>query len=204
MLVKDGEAVAKPETNPTREGYTFQHWSTVISGPEYDFTTPVTDTLRLHAVWKASEVSYSIIYWTEKPNISGTPSWPQDYVSYATGSGKTLAGTEITDITQTEAVGNMPGVQFFEYGKTIPTTIQGNGLSVVNVCYDRIVYTMQFILCLLYTSSAKRTVGRCRKVACFAGSHFHGCLYPHIIIYEEPCNCLRRCDYCGCSGVCLL
>lgn len=159
VLVKDGEAVAKPETNPTREGYTFQHWSTVISGPEYDFTTPVTDTLRLHAVWKASEVSYSIIYWTEKPNISGTPSWPQDYVSYATGSGKTLAGTEITDITQTEAVGNMPGVQFFEYGKTIPTTIQGNGLSVVNVCYDRIVYTMQFILYSPYDSGANYGVG---------------------------------------------
>ncbi|MEG0379506.1 MAG: hypothetical protein RR614_13595, partial [Eubacterium sp.] len=144
--VNSGEAVAKPEAVPTRDGYDFRYWSMELNGAEYDFAAPVNDTLRLYAVWEAKDVNYNIVYWTEKANVEGTPSWPDDYVSYEAGAGTAKAGTVIDDITKVVSSSEMPSVTFFKYGSTVPTTIQGNGLSVVNVCYDRIVYTMQFVL----------------------------------------------------------
>ena len=52
VKVKDGEKVAKPSTNPTKEGYTFKHWSTTKGGSEYDFSTAVSGNLTLYAVWE--------------------------------------------------------------------------------------------------------------------------------------------------------
>lgn len=53
-VIKDGK-VKKPDTDPTPAdaGKTFRHWSTEKSGETaYNFDTPVTADLTLHAVWK--------------------------------------------------------------------------------------------------------------------------------------------------------
>ena len=50
-VIKDGK-VKKPDT-PAAAGKTFRHWSTEKSGETaYNFDTPVTADLTLHAVWK--------------------------------------------------------------------------------------------------------------------------------------------------------
>ena len=51
--VKSGEAVAKPATDPTRDGYEFTGWFTDKDGKNaYVFTNPVTAALTLYAGWR--------------------------------------------------------------------------------------------------------------------------------------------------------
>lgn len=161
VMVSDGETVAKPDVDPTRDGYDFKYWSVEPNGVEYDFTAPVNGTLRLHAVWEAKTVNYTAVIWMEKPNISGDPSWPGDYMSFkvvkngdrtkpdyagnSIAKCEVAAGTEITEIDPS-VLPYMLDTAFFHYAKTMPTTIQGNGQSVVNVLYNRNVYTMNFIV----------------------------------------------------------
>lgn len=77
-------------------------------------TTPASDTLTCMRCGKHLRFP-TAIYWTG-------PTFPvrqagRRIMFLCNRKRKTSTGTEITDITQTEAVGNMPGVQFFEYGK---------------------------------------------------------------------------------------
>ena len=51
QTVADGDTATRPE-DPTLEGFTFQYWADA-DGNEYDFDTPVTSDLTLHAVWAA-------------------------------------------------------------------------------------------------------------------------------------------------------
>lgn len=48
--VENGSTVSKPQTNPVREGHTFEGW--YLDGELYDFSTPVTDDLTLVAGFK--------------------------------------------------------------------------------------------------------------------------------------------------------
>ena len=58
VTVKSGEAVAKPATDPTREGYDFTGWFTDKEcKTAYVFTTPVTAPFTLYAGWKETSVS---------------------------------------------------------------------------------------------------------------------------------------------------
>ncbi len=49
--VDDGAAVAEPETDPERTGYTFEYWYSDDEDEGYVFTTPVTEDLTLRAKW---------------------------------------------------------------------------------------------------------------------------------------------------------
>ena len=52
-VVKDGTATEP--TAPTKEGYTFAGWQ--LDGKKYDFSKPVTQDIKLVAVWKKNEES---------------------------------------------------------------------------------------------------------------------------------------------------
>lgn len=52
VQVKKNETIAKPDTDPVRNGFIFAGWSTDSYGLNlYDFSLPVTDNLRLFAGW---------------------------------------------------------------------------------------------------------------------------------------------------------
>ncbi len=149
-FVTEGDAAAKPEGDPVRIGYAFLWWSLEKNGTAYDFATPVTAPMTLHAVWEAQPVRYSVVSWLEKPNIPvGTVLvWPRDYTSYKVAEGFAPAGITVSDVAQIDSK-LLPATDeliFFEYGRTIPATLKGNGQSVVNVLYNRSVYTQQFAL----------------------------------------------------------
>ena len=61
QLVKPNGTAIEP-TAPTKKGYTFVKWQ--LDGKKYDFSTPVTQDIKLVAVWKKNEES--------------TPSTPKD------------------------------------------------------------------------------------------------------------------------------
>lgn len=75
--VKDGDKAIKPETDPSRAGYTFQYWSTTQDGSSgaYDFNTPVTSDFTLYAVWQ--EKTYTVTFDTGGGSAiaSQTVSW---------------------------------------------------------------------------------------------------------------------------------
>ena len=75
--VDDGGTATKPETDPSRTGYTFQYWSTTKDGSSgaYNFNTPVTSDLTLYAVWQ--EKTYTVTFDTDGGSsiASQTVSW---------------------------------------------------------------------------------------------------------------------------------
>ena len=58
MTVEDGKTVAKPETDPTKNGYDFGGWQN--GDAEYDFSAAVKSDLALTAKWTAHK--YTITY----------------------------------------------------------------------------------------------------------------------------------------------
>ena len=48
--IEDGETATEP-TDPTKEGFVFEHWSTTVDGLPYVFATAVTADLTLYAIW---------------------------------------------------------------------------------------------------------------------------------------------------------
>ena len=58
MTVEDGKTVAKPETDPAKNGYDFGGWQN--GEAEYDFSAAVTSDLALTAKWTAHK--YTITY----------------------------------------------------------------------------------------------------------------------------------------------
>jgi uncharacterized repeat protein (TIGR02543 family) len=142
QIVKDGQAASKPG-NPTREGYRFQHWSLTEGGEAYDFGTPVTDDMTLYAVWQGQRVNYTIVYWVEKPNISGDPGNDVDnYMYYSTNTERATAGTQVTKTAFNTSVPK----KWMAFHHSDTATVLGNGTTVLNVYFKRVVYTIQFDL----------------------------------------------------------
>ncbi len=131
----------------TRVGYNFAGWSTtpngnVITSSSY---TPTDDTL-LYAVWTPALVKYTIIYWGQNANDN-------DYSVLTTVANRT-AYTEST-LTSVMANSSAPlsGTSYvyekhfeFNSNRVESTTVAPDGTSVVNVYYDRKLYTLTFNL----------------------------------------------------------
>lgn len=144
---------ARQPANPERQGYTFRYWSTEPGGAEYKFAqNTVTSNLALYAVWQATSVKYSVVYWVEKPNFDGSVAAPgvqptdagtdpdnYMYHSSATSNSFTApAGSVVTSVP------GLKSLNHYYYSHVVSSTIQGNGTSVVNVYYKLTVYNLTF------------------------------------------------------------
>ncbi|MDI9471229.1 MAG: InlB B-repeat-containing protein, partial [Bacillota bacterium] len=127
----EANATANKPTDPTRMGYSFSHWSLTAGGLAYDFTTPVTGAITLHAVWQPAMVPYIVAYWQENPNDDGYT--PVDVVDNAG-----LTGTDATFANQ-----NYTGFELNTVKTAAAATnIKADGSTVRNVYYSRKVYTL--------------------------------------------------------------
>lgn len=151
--VQDGDKVSKP-SDPTREGWTFSHWSTEQNGSTpYNFDAPVTDSLVLYAAWTPEETEYTIVFWKEKANIAEDPGTDPSNYAYAWSTKQTGQSGEKININQTTAESLVSGdsqamnaLQYSEYGFSTEQTISGNGQTVVNVYFKRVIYQLIFDL----------------------------------------------------------
>ncbi|MDR0885186.1 MAG: InlB B-repeat-containing protein, partial [Clostridiales Family XIII bacterium] len=155
QLVTDG-TTATPVAPPTRQGYTFLRWSTTQNGETaYDFDALVTDDINLYAVWQANPagVNYTLVYWLEKPNVSGDPGMDADKYAFYKSVTKTggIAGTQLAF-----TAGQLDKIDYATYSYTVSPVLQGNGASVVNVYFKRNVYTLKFDLSPKATDSHNR------------------------------------------------
>ena len=59
--VKSGSTATKPETDPTKKGYTFKEWQKE-DGTTYDFSSPVTENIKLKAKWEPTlyHINYTL------------------------------------------------------------------------------------------------------------------------------------------------
>ena len=67
VTLGEGQLLNKP-TNPTKEGYEFICWT--LNGEEFDFSTPITESITLVAKWKETAKPVEPVE-PEKPKISG-------------------------------------------------------------------------------------------------------------------------------------
>ena len=58
-----GENALKPNTNPSKIGYTFKYWSIKENGEEYEFSTKITKDISLYAVYEINK--YTVTYINE-------------------------------------------------------------------------------------------------------------------------------------------
>lgn len=71
VSVKPGDTVTAPDmTNKTREDYTFGGWytdSACTDGKEFNFSTPITESMTLNAKWtpKEQKTTYTVHYYLE-------------------------------------------------------------------------------------------------------------------------------------------
>ena len=128
QFVLEGEGIVLDgSTTPKKAGYTFDGW--------YDGTTEVgngdmiTNPVTLKAKWKAATVKYTVIHWQENADDSD---W-----SYK--ESQSMSG-----ITGDQTAAAAKSYQGFTAKKVTQQTIAGDGSTIVNVYYDRNVYTVTF------------------------------------------------------------
>ena len=128
QFVLEGEGIVLDgTTTPEKSGYTFDGW--------YDGTTEVgngdmiTKPVTLKAKWKAATVKYTVIHWQENADDSD---W-----SYK--ESQSMSGT-----TGDQTAAAAKSYQGFTAKKVTQQTIAGDGSTIVNVYYDRNVYTVTF------------------------------------------------------------
>ncbi|MGI6507527.1 MAG: Cna B-type domain-containing protein [Saccharofermentanales bacterium] len=124
--VEDGDQIGTLES-PTRAGYTFKHWSLTEGGTAISPNYTVTENITLYAVWEvATNTSYKVVYWLENAEDD---EYTFQEVVYKIGT---------TGVTATFDSKSYTG---FHFGSADNKTISGNGDTVVNVYYERNVYT---------------------------------------------------------------
>ena len=135
--------------DPTRSGYTFAGWyeNEQTTGNSYSFSGTLTSSKTLYAKWIPNEVKYKVVYWQENPDDYG--------FSYKESEEKTgIAGTK----TSTSSIANKySGFHLHSNTETDrednehlahvteEAVIKGDGTTVVNVYYDRDIYTVKFV-----------------------------------------------------------
>jgi hypothetical protein len=150
-IVSGNDARVPRPADPARRGYAFSHWSDAENGPAFDFTAPIDKDTTLYAVWTAQPVDYTIVFWYEKPDVAGDPGTAaSNYIFYRQSKGRGLAGSAAADIDTAALLaahrGDAPPYATYSHVSYSARTLLGNGSTVVNVYFKRIVYRFTFDL----------------------------------------------------------
>ncbi|MBQ0018400.1 MAG: InlB B-repeat-containing protein, partial [Clostridiales bacterium] len=147
-FVEANESTIKP-ADPTRLGYTFAGWK--LNGLSYTFGKPLSETTTVTASWTPKTTNYTVIHWQENANDDG----------YSFKESETKSGT-----TGQETVASTKNYEGFTPQEIKQETISGDGSTIVNVYYNRTVYTLTF-----KGNSGQATCGKEEHIHSF----FRGC-----------------------------
>lgn len=154
QFIPSGGKTTQP-ANPSRRGYTFAGWYLNAEGTGSAFTAwnqTLSESTTLYAKWNvASSADYTVVIWQqhvdddkydfkESIQASGTPNTTISFTAHNTGN------TDVRD--DYISVGNRnvqyTGFHFDEYDQNVTIAPEGN--TVINVYYDRNLYTYTFIV----------------------------------------------------------
>ena len=124
---------------PTKPGYTFAGW---YNGSEkVENGAKVTAPMTLKAHWKASEVNYTINYWQQKVTDDKDATDAQKTYEYV--EAETKKATTGTKISATNSK-TYKGFKYNANNSSKNVEIFGDGTTIINVYYDRVLCTVNF------------------------------------------------------------
>ena len=126
-------------TNPTKPGYTFDGWYNGSAKVENGAT--VTNPMTLKAHWNAAEVNYTINYWQQKVTDDKNATDAQKTYEYVEAeTKKATTGTPIS----AENLKTYKGFKYNANNSSKDVKISGDGTTIINVYYDRVLCTVKF------------------------------------------------------------
>ena len=126
-------------TNPTKPGYTFDGWYNGSAKVENGAT--VTNPMTLKAHWNAAEVNYTINYWQQKVTDDKNATDAQKTYEYV--EAVTTKATTGTKISATNSK-TYKGFKYNANNSSKDVEIAGDGTTIINVYYDRVLCTVNF------------------------------------------------------------
>ena len=126
-------------TTPTKPGYTFVGWYNDSTKVENGAT--VTNPMTLKAHWDAAQVSYTINYWQQKVTDDKNATDAQKTYEYvAAETKKETTGTKISATNSKK----YKGFTYNANNSSKDVEISGDGTTIINVYYDRVLCTVNF------------------------------------------------------------
>lgn len=128
---------------PTRAGFNFDGWFTAATGGDkVTAGTKFESSATIYAHWTAQQVNYTVIYWQENANWNNQylDEASRDKVQYSYVKSETKTGTagQVTSVTAGAPDNG------FKAARVEDKEIAGDGSTIVNVYYDREVYSIEF------------------------------------------------------------
>ena len=140
QFVLNGDKLTLNEsTTPAKPGYEFAGWYNGLSKVENGAT--VTTPMSLTAHWKAAEVSYTINYWQQKVTDDKNATDAQKTYEYV--EAVTKKATTGTKISATNSK-TYKGFKYNANNSSKDVEISGDGTTIINVYYDRVLCTVNF------------------------------------------------------------
>jgi len=139
FVLNGDKLVLDKSTTPTKPGYEFNGWYDG-SKPVVDGAT-VTNPMTLKAHWTAAEVNYTINYWQQKVTDDKNATDAQKTYEYV--SAETKKATTGTKVSATNSK-TYKGFKYNANNSSKDVEISGDGTTIINVYYDRVLCTVNF------------------------------------------------------------
>lgn len=139
FVLHGDKLVLGKDTTPTKPGYSFDGWYNGLTKVENGAT--VTSPMTLTAHWKAAEVSYTINYWQQKVTDDKNATDAQKTYEYV--EAVTKKATTGTKISATNSK-TYKGFKYNANNSSKDVEIAGDGTTIINVYYDRVLCTVNF------------------------------------------------------------
>ena len=131
--------VLDKSTTPTKPGYSFDGWYNGLTKVENGAT--VTSPMTLTAHWKAAQVNYTINYWQQKVTDDKNAADAQKTYEYV--EAVTKKATTGTRVSATNSK-TYKGFKYNANNSSKDVEISGDGTTIINVYYDRVLCTVNF------------------------------------------------------------
>ena len=139
FVLHGDKLVLGKDTTPTKPGYSFDGWYNGLTKVENGAT--VTSPMTLTAHWKAAEVSYTINYWQQKVTDDKNATDTQKTYEYV--EAVTKKATTGTRVSATNSK-TYKGFKYNANNSSKDVEISGDGTTIINVYYDRVLCTVNF------------------------------------------------------------
>ena len=139
FVLHGDKLVLGKDTTPTKPGYSFDGWYNGLTKVENGAT--VTSSMNLTAHWKAAKVNYTINYWQQKVTDDKNATDTQKTYEYV--EAVTKKATTGTRVSATNSK-TYKGFKYNANNSSKDVEISGDGTTIINVYYDRVLCTVNF------------------------------------------------------------
>ena len=165
---------------PVKHGYSFAGWDLVKEDGKGDGIADVlpstipNENRRYIALWETVNTTYTIVYWKENADDNGYSFWGSEKKNAVSASKVNGSDSIPASISDNERA-------YFVYNDELTdkqVLVEGNGSTVVNVYYDRKLFTIRFNLgsVSITADSHTHTDGECNgKLICDYHVHDDSC-----------------------------